>query len=186
MSWLYQALIFEVRGPRVYQGATCACAVRSYKGRHSPGSDVCFLMAARTASWASSKNRIPPPQLVSRAISAPVVAIDRISPQKIPPMVSQITLEPPTVQPTVLEAMSTSLIGVSADAKPSTNDSFLRHDTYFFKDGNITFLVRVIVLYALDPLTIFVGRWFTLLCPSLLFLPRLGLLLRQVFPARRP
>ena len=61
-------------------------------------------------------------------------------------MASQITLEPPTVQPTVLEAMSTSLIGVSADAKPSTNDSFLRHDTYFFKDGNITFLVRVCIV----------------------------------------
>lgn len=56
-------------------------------------------------------------------------------------MVSQITLGAPEVQPTVLEAMSTSVIGVSADAKPTTNDSFLRHDTYFFKDGNITFLV---------------------------------------------
>jgi hypothetical protein len=111
---------------------------------------VCFLMAARTrrtASWAGRKTRISPPLPVSRAISAPVVAIDRISsPQKIPPMVSQITLEAHEVQPTVLEAMSTSLTGVSADAKPTTNDSFPRHDTYFFKDGNITFLVRVTAL----------------------------------------
>ena len=145
------ARILEVRGPRVYQGATCVCAARSYKGRRSPGSDVCFLMAARTASWAGSKNRISPPLPVSRASSAPVVAIDRISsPQKKkknPPMVSQIALEAPEVQPTVLEAMSTSLTGVSADAKPiTTNDSFPRHDTYFFNDGNITFLVRVAAL----------------------------------------
>ncbi|KAF8504681.1 hypothetical protein F5888DRAFT_774347 [Russula emetica] len=56
-------------------------------------------------------------------------------------MVSQIILGAPGAQPTVLEAMSTSLTGVSADAKSTTNDSFLRHDTYFFKDGNITFLV---------------------------------------------
>lgn len=108
---------------------------------------VCFLMAAQTASWAGRKTRISPPLPISRAISAPVVAIDRISsPQKIPPMVSQITLEAHEVQPTVLEAMSTRLTGVSADAKPTTNDSFPRHDTYFFKDGNITFLVRVTAL----------------------------------------
>lgn len=69
-------------------------------------------------------------------------------------MVSQITFGAPDAQPTVLEAMSTSLTGVSADTKPTTNDSFLRHDTYFFKDGNITFLVRVTPLYASDSLTI--------------------------------
>jgi hypothetical protein len=56
-------------------------------------------------------------------------------------MVSQITLGAPEAQPTVLEAMSTNLTGVSADAKPTTKDSFVRHDTYFFMDGNITFLV---------------------------------------------
>lgn len=69
-------------------------------------------------------------------------------------MVSQITLEAPEVQPTVLEAMSTSLTGVSADAKTTTKDSFPRHDTYFFKDGNITFLVCVTPLYAPYSLTI--------------------------------
>jgi len=69
-------------------------------------------------------------------------------------MVSQITLEAPEAQPIVLEAMSTRLTGVSADAKPTTNDSFVRHDTYFFKDGNITFLVRVTASYAPDSLTI--------------------------------
>jgi hypothetical protein len=69
-------------------------------------------------------------------------------------MVSQITLGAPEAQSTALEAMSTSLTGVSADAKPTTSDSFLRHDTYFFKDGNITFLVCVTPLYAPDSLTI--------------------------------
>lgn len=71
-------------------------------------------------------------------------------------MVSQITLEAPEAQPTVLEAMSTSITGtgLSADGKPTTNDSFLRHDTYFFKDGNITFLVRVTTLCAPESLTL--------------------------------
>jgi hypothetical protein len=30
----------------------------------------------------------------------------------------------------------------------TADDSFVRHETYFFKDGNITFLVRVALLYA--------------------------------------
>jgi hypothetical protein len=30
----------------------------------------------------------------------------------------------------------------SGGAEPKTHDSFPRHDTYYFKDGNITFLVR--------------------------------------------
>lgn len=147
-SWRFEVLV-------VPQGATRVCAVRSYIRRRSAGSDVCFLMAARTgtASWASSKNRISPPQPVSRTSSAPVVSIDRISPRKNqnPPMVSQITLGAPDAQPTVLEAMSTNLTGVSADTNPTSKDSFLRHDTYFFKDGNITFLVRITASY--EPLT---------------------------------
>ena len=62
---------------------------------------------------------------------------------------SQITFGAPG-QPTVLEAQAEHASipgGVSADAKPANNDSLLQHDTYFFKDGNITFLVRVTLLY---------------------------------------
>ena len=35
----------------------------------------------------------------------------------------------------------------------TTDNSFARHDTYYFQDGNITFIVRVAVLYAPDLLT---------------------------------
>ena len=35
-------------------------------------------------------------------------------------------------------------------AHSTTEDSFLRHDAYFFKDGNITFLVRE-MLYGAQP-----------------------------------
>ena len=41
-------------------------------------------------------------------------------------------------------ANHTSLPDLLEDGKNATPDdgSFLRHDTYFFKDGNVTFLVR--------------------------------------------
>jgi hypothetical protein len=68
-------------------------------------------------------------------------------------MISQAALEAPPAQAAVVEAEPTSLPAVSADAKPTTDDSFMRHVTYFFKDGNITFLVRVVLLYAPDSLT---------------------------------
>jgi hypothetical protein len=102
------------------------------------------------ASWTDDQNRISAPLPAS---AASIVAIDTLSPQKNPPMISQATLESPRAQPAVLEAEPASLPAVSADAKPTTDDSFLRHDTYFFKDGNITFLVRVALLYAPYPLT---------------------------------
>jgi hypothetical protein len=31
---------------------------------------------------------------------------------------------------------------VTRSANPTSDDSFVRHDIYFFEDGNITFLVR--------------------------------------------
>ena len=70
-------------------------------------------------------------------------------------MVSQAALEveAPGAQPAALEAQPASPPGLSADAKPTTDDSFARHDTYFFKDGNITFLVRVALLPPPDSLT---------------------------------
>lgn len=121
--------------------AQLAC-VRSYIGRHWPGSDVCFLMAF----WTLNQSRISsPPPPVSSASPAPAAAIDTLSPQKNPPMVSQVALEAPGTQPAVLETEPANV--------PATDDSSVRHETYFFKDGNITFSVRVALLCAPNSLT---------------------------------
>ena len=102
------------------------------------------------AFWTSNQSRVSLPLPLSSASS--VVAIDSMSPEKNPPMESQASLEAPGAQPAALGAESASLPAVSADAKPTTS-SCLRHDTYFFKDGNITFSVSIALLYALDSLT---------------------------------
>jgi hypothetical protein len=60
------------------------------------------------------------------------------------------------------------------------DDSFVPHDTYFFKDGNITFLVRDAPYCALGSSTRAVGRRHTLLCPSVFLLSGLGLFLHQI------
>jgi hypothetical protein len=47
--------------------------------------------------------------------------------------------------------MTTKATGVQSaelSSEPTADDSFVRHNTYFFKDGNITFLVRN-VLYCI-------------------------------------
>jgi hypothetical protein len=100
------------------------------------------------ASSTPNESRVSPPQ----SASASVVAIDAVPPQKNPPMASQGALEAAGSQATALGAQPASLPGVSADAT-TTNDSFARHDTYYFRDGNITFLVRVALSYAPDLLT---------------------------------
>jgi len=63
---------------------------------------------------------------------------------------SQATTEVPVTQACGLEADAAGLAGISVAASPTTDDSFPRHDTYFFKDGNITFLVRK-MLYGAQP-----------------------------------
>jgi BTB/POZ domain len=60
-------------------------------------------------------------------------------------MVSQVALEAPSPQPAVLEAEPANL--------PASDDSFVRHETYFFNDGNITFSVRVALLCVHNSLT---------------------------------
>jgi hypothetical protein len=64
-------------------------------------------------------------------------------------------------------------------ANPTVDDSFVRHDIYFFKDGNITFLVRDALYCAPGSQKQAVGRRHTLLCPPVLFLSGLSLLLYQ-------
>ena len=50
-----------------------------------------------------------------------------------------MTPRAPATQPFVFGAKPTSLF---EDPNSSTDDSYLRHDTFFFEDGNVTFLVR--------------------------------------------
>ena len=37
---------------------------------------------------------------------------------------------------------ATKPTNLTQSASPTTDDSFVRHEIYFFEDGNITFLVR--------------------------------------------
>jgi hypothetical protein len=71
---------------------------------------------------------------------------------------------------------------------PGVDGSFIRHPKYFFADGNITFLVRDVLMimvdtpYLMDKLS--VGRGHTLLHSSLLLLARLDILRYPICAAR--
>ena len=116
-------------------------------------------MAPRIVSWRGSESRVSLSPPVSGVSAVSVVAIDSISVPQNPPTMSQATTEVPEPQPSGLEADAAGLAGSSAAASPTTDDSFPRHDTYFFKDGNITFLVRKMLYDALptDRLTMVAG-----------------------------
>ncbi len=92
-------------------------------------------------------------------------------------------MEPTGVQPAELGARVTNWSG---SANPPTVESFVQHDVYFFKDGNITFLVRDVQCCESCSLKKVAGRWHTLLCSSILFLSGLCILLHQIQPARCP
>ena len=50
-------------------------------------------------------------------------------------------------------AKHTSLLEISEGNTPrgTLDDSFVRHDAYFFEDGNVTFLVSGILCFVLHP-----------------------------------
>jgi hypothetical protein len=75
---------------------------------------------------------------------------------------------------------------VHGSANPTSEESFVQHDIYFFKDGNITFLVRDSLYCSPGSLKRGVGRRHPLLRPSVLLLSGLSLLLYQTGPTRRP
>ena len=107
-------------------------------------------MAPRIVSWRGSETRLSPSLPVSGVSPVSVVAIDSISAPQNPPTMSQATTEVPVTQGGGLEVDTVGLAGISATANSTMDDSFPRHDTYFFKDGNITFLVRK-MLYGAQP-----------------------------------
>jgi len=112
-------------------------------------------MAPRIVSWRGSETRVSPSLPVSGVSPVSVVAIDSISVPQNPPTMSQATAEVPVIQAGGLEVDTGGLAGISATANSTTDDSFPRHDAYFFKDGNVTFLVRKMLYGAqpTDPLT---------------------------------
>lgn len=134
-------------------------------------------MARRIVSWRGSETRVSPSLPVSAVSPVSVVAIDSISAPQNPPTMSQATAEVPVTQAGGLEVDALGLAGISATANLTTDDAFPRHDTYFFKDGNITFLVCKMLYGAqpTEPLTIIIGRWHALLRSPILFRSRLGL-----------
>jgi hypothetical protein len=87
---------------------------------------------SRIVSWRINEPRVSPSQSSASPVS--VVSINSIvSDMHI------MTTEATGVQPVELGAKFTNL---PRSSDPAANASFVRHDTYFFKDGNITFLVR--------------------------------------------
>ena len=142
-------------------------------------------MAPRLVPWRGHENRVSPNPPISSetAVSISIIAIDSISAPQNPLSMSQATPEALAIQPGGPEADPTAPSGIN----PTTDaDSFPRHDTYFFRDGNITFLVRKCSTVCTRLADKVAGRWYAVLRSPILFLARLGLFLHQVYSARRP
>ena len=131
-------------------------------------------MSRRIVSWKASEPRASVSPAVSSASGGSVVSINSIISDMMP-------TEATGVQPAEFGAKHTNWPG---SANPSTAESFVQHSIYFFKDGNITFLVSdVPCCEEPDLLKKVAGRRHTLLCSSILFLSGLGILLHQIQPA---
>jgi len=89
-------------------------------------------MARRIVSLKGSQPQFSAAPL-SSASPLPITSIHSIVSDR-----HTMTLGTAATQPREFGANSTSLPG---DSNSSTDDTYLRHDTYFFEDGNITFLV---------------------------------------------
>ena len=64
-------------------------------------------------------------------------------------------------------------------AKHANDNPFTRHHKYYFKDGNITFLVRPCLVTCTSIYCYIQGQRHPLLCPPTLFLPAFKLFLHQ-------
>jgi hypothetical protein len=127
---------------------------------------------------------------------ASVVSVDTILSDSSAHERSFSTPEASRIADSRIKGALTSLViepsgsGGRASAHPETDPSFTKHEKYFFKDGNVTFLVRDQCqprVVTLDSLFAFdVGRWLTLLRPSLFLLSRLGVLFYSICSTRHP
>ncbi|KAF8504680.1 hypothetical protein F5888DRAFT_1657649, partial [Russula emetica] len=92
-----------------------------------------FPMSRRSiVSWKISDPRVSP--VVSSASGGSVVSINSI-------ISDMMTTEPAGAQAGELGATKLTGTNWPGSANPSTVESFVQHDIYSFKDGNITFLV---------------------------------------------
>ena len=102
---------------------------------------IFLLMAHRVVTWSDQKTHISP------VLSSPASIVSFDSAFSVSDtfpshfQMSLTTSEAPSAQ---YGANHTSLPDFLEDGKNAMPDdgSFLRHDLYFFKDGNVTFLVR--------------------------------------------
>jgi hypothetical protein len=109
-------------------------------------------MTPRIVSWSDQKTHISP--VVSSAAS--IASFDStFSVSDTFPSHFQISPNAPEAPGAQFGADCTSLPDFPEDGKTpgfrnaTPDDSFLRHDTYFFKDGNVTFLVGSLRYYAI-------------------------------------
>ena len=104
-------------------------------------------MAPRIISWSDQKIHISP----VLSSSASIVSFDSaFSVSDTSPSHFQMSPTPSEAPGTQFGAKHTGLPDFLADGKNATPDdgSFLRHDRFFFKDGNVTFLVRSLRYFA--------------------------------------
>ena len=105
------------------------------------------VMATHIVSWGDNEQISSP---VVSSIKPSIVSIDSMLPHRRE--TSSVVQEVPYAAGSYAKHMSPLLIessGSETSTSASTcsrvdagDDSFIRHDKYFFKDGNVTFLVR--------------------------------------------
>jgi hypothetical protein len=144
-------------------------------------------MASHILSW-GGKDHIVSPALPSTP--SIIVSVDSILPYKHDTFSivqeaaeSWVKRTSSLIEPSGSETSTPVSTNPSAD--PAGDDSFIRHHTYFFKDGNATFLVRGVQPrhWSCKPdslVRLYAGRWHALLCPPIFLLSRLCLLLRPI------
>ena len=102
---------------------------------------VLSLMAPRIVSWSNREICISP----VRSSAASIISFDSIFSDSIPSPIGSEVLGLPSDK---FGAGYSNLPGLSDEGRTprsghaTLDDSFVRHDAYFFKDGNVTFLVR--------------------------------------------
>ncbi len=109
-------------------------------------------MAPRIVSWSDNEICISP--VLSSAAS--IVSFDSTFSDTYPShcQMSPTASEASGLPSAEFGAKYTNLPGFSEEGKrprgghTTPDDSFIRHDAYFFKDGNVTFLVRELSCFA--------------------------------------
>ena len=112
-------------------------------------------MATRIVSWSSNEHRISPSLLKTPSM----VSFDSIlSDNSETPSLQGV----PHVAESRVEYVTSQVIEPSETRTYTSDGSFMQHQKYFFKDGNVTFLVRdvqrYVVLRSRSPIRLYVGR----------------------------